>query len=696
VCGSGGACENVGIICQDPSDTTIVWEGAAGGKMIDVNGVSYFRINRCTLNGNGTAKFIVDQSWDGTTTGGKQGDTGAQYADDVFENGGANSYGYHCGDLGYFCAETELIRDTFSSLTFGVATCNSNALDQWIWYSTFRNDVYAVLDNANVYDTSDPTCGAGAYHSIGSQFFNSTVGDFSSEIAGNFNLIDNYSSGSGQFVPIFGAMLTMQRNTILNNTTNGPSIQACGNVVLLDNAIKTATGNIDTSPVIGSYSGTPPHYTNEVCGGGALMSMGNTFTVVNPYNISGLAVPDYNVGYPYGDVVDTSGASINTAPPVLPGTPPNTGPGGSNIRAIYEASASGSGSACSVASPCSVQTAICVAATGSGGFSGGNCTGTVVSGNKPVVHLNTGSYSISSTLSVPANSDIQIIGDDWWTKLNGAAGVNPVLKINGPCHVVLRDFSMTATGSTDGLLIAGVDQSGGAIYAQDCIFASSTHSLYSDGLSNALVELHDAGLLYDTSYLLEQTGSNHVNIFFGNTAGAGIASLSGAANAEIIGFWEDNNTANPGINVTGSGSFVYSSANYATNTTNVSADFPNFTGTAALINLALDYGEGVTISGTGTGGAEILALNANNQAGVDGAAYAISNTATGNTLESFGGPWAMTDSPSPPIMSTVNTALQYFRTTKPIVPTAKPPGITEIEMYRIASSSALNALHVTP
>ncbi len=256
---------------------------------------------------------------------------------------------------------------------------------------------------------------------------------------------------------------------------------------------------------------------------------------------------------------------------------------------------------------------------------------------------------------------------------------------------------MRATTTTDGLLVAGVDQSGGVVYAQDSIFASSTHSVYSDNLSNALVELHDAGLLYDTGYLLDQTGSNHVNIFFGNTAGAGVASLSGAANAEIIGFWEDNNTVNPGINVTGSGSFVYSSANYATGSTNVSAAFPNFTGTAALINLALDGGEGVTISGTGTGGTEILPLNANSQFGVNGPGYTISNTATGNTLEAFGQPGFPTaDTPNPPVMSVVNTALQYFRTNKPVLPTAKSPGTTGIEMYRISSSSALNALHVTP
>ena len=64
-----------------------------------------------------------------------------------------------------------------------------------------------------------------------------------------------------------------------------------------------------------------------------------------------------------------------------------------------------------------------------------------LSGQRPVVHLPKGSYSIGTTLSVPANADLQIVGDGRNSQLNwsGAAG-GTILRMNGPSRAILREF----------------------------------------------------------------------------------------------------------------------------------------------------------------------------------------------------------------------------------------------------------------
>ena len=145
----------VNIIGQDPSNTTILWGGASGGTMLYLNGIAYSRLDRLTFNGQGNAAVAVDQSWAGS---GNYFDTGNEYADDVFENAGT---GLRCGNLGYGCAETSMLRDQFLNNTVaGVAMKNFNALDMWVWYSFFQNNAIGV--------TNYP--GAGNFHVYNSIF----------------------------------------------------------------------------------------------------------------------------------------------------------------------------------------------------------------------------------------------------------------------------------------------------------------------------------------------------------------------------------------------------------------------------------------------------------------------------------------------------------------------------------------------
>src|SRR5437899_12502821 len=114
--------------------------------------------------------------------------------------------------------------------------------------------------------------------------------------------------------------------------------------------------------------------------------MGNTFTASSP---------TYGSGH-YHSVQDkvVARSTVNPTMPTLPGTPPN------NHRQIFEVTP-GSTAA-------QIQQLINQAAA----------SGTT----RPVVHIQPGSYSINTTLVVPANSDLQIIGDGNYSQLNWSLG----------------------------------------------------------------------------------------------------------------------------------------------------------------------------------------------------------------------------------------------------------------------------------
>ncbi|OPZ81594.1 MAG: hypothetical protein BWY76_02977 [bacterium ADurb.Bin429] len=89
-------------------------------------------------------------------------------------------------------------------------------------------------------------------------------------------------------------------------------------------------------------------------------------------------------------------------------------------------------------------------------------------GSKPVVHIPKGKYTLNRTVTVPALSDLQLIGDGVGngTALNYGGGDGPLLRLVGPSRATLRDlelFGGSANG-VDGLVIEHADQDGGHIY----------------------------------------------------------------------------------------------------------------------------------------------------------------------------------------------------------------------------------------
>ena len=591
----------VNIIGQDPSSTAIIWDGSSGGTMLYINGVAFSRFDRLTFNGQGNAAVAIDQSKaDGTSN---YFDSGNEYADDVFENAGI---GFRCGNLGYGCAETSMLRDQFINNTVaGVAMKNFNALDMWIWYSLFKNNAVGA--------TNFP--GAGGFHVFNSIFQASTVADIQYANTGVFNFRNNYSIGSSAFVRAGGTgapdNVTMQGNTILDTTEALPVWQSDpGPVVFIDNIVRTsptaspvaigqgvyATATSGPVVIVGNNNFPPP--------AADLFSMGNTFTVGS--SSCTLTSPAYSSGHCHeiNDQV-VARSTINPTAPTLPGTPPNYN------RQIFEASPTGSGTACTTASPCSIQQAITKAANA-------EQSGTI----HPAAHIAAGAYNISSTITVPAtvNSGIQIIGEGSYSQLTwtGIAGGGPVMRLLGPSKVILRDFKVEGYNSIGdsiaGIEIGNADQAGSRIFTEQATLADSQSNLFVDGLDYTNVELHD------TQHYSTPTGAS-VNVTGGPSAAAGLwqggatnifagvafgnhlgYQVSNGAHVMVRDTFNDAGGCNPNCNqvanVTGTSTFSYAGSFVSLpSSSSVALALNNFQGTAALLNL---YTLGsVNISGNG-------------------------------------------------------------------------------------------------
>jgi Pectate lyase superfamily protein len=653
----------VNIIGQDPSNTMIIWAGSSGGTMIVLNGMEYSRIDRLTFNGQGIAAILIDQAWDGVRN---FSDTGNEYADDVFQN--ATSVAFRCGVIAQ-CSETSMLRNTFSDNYVGVLMMNFNALDMWIWYTLFQNNVVGVGNAAGAIN------GAGNFHVYNSIFQNSTGGDLSIGNTGIFNFRNNYSVGSNRFLYAGGtnnpANITIQGNTILDTTLAfSIDVENLGPVVLIDNTIGSSS-SVTKGPVV--------HVGNGTGTASDLFSMGNTFTATSPAAATGH----------YHSVNDqvVARSTVNPSPPTLPGTPPN------NHRQIFEV-APGSTAA-------QIQQVINNAAA----------SGTT----KPVVHIQPGSYSINTTLVVPAGSDMQIIGDGAYSQLAWTGTTTgPVVRLQGPSKATLRDFSVSGSNSADGIEVDNADQPGGRVFMEQSNLGLSHTNLFVDRLDYTNVELHDFTHAYDwttgmTSLVvtggpsaaqgLWQGGTT--NIFAGAAAGNYLSyGVSNGAHVGVRDTWYDNGAGgNLVANVTGTSTFTYAgSALYLAAISALGISLDNFQGTAALINIQTN--SHIDITGN-SGTAQVLGLGL---VGPSTQFFVNHNSTPAATTAFLKG--QTTANPPPGVGSSqlpeqgtddtsfLTATLNQIRTEQPTLLAPLPSGVTDARFYRVFVNYAGIGIHL--
>ena len=439
------AARTISIIGEHPARAILKWTGPQGGTLLHINGVAYSRFDRLTFDGAGAGGILVDQSALPNTPGG-QFDTGNQYSDDIFENA---HIGIRAGEFGG-AAESVVLRSRFENTEFGIVLRNFNALDWWIWHSRFVKNFVGITNTLQ-------GVGAGNFHVYNSVFLASGHADLQLLNTGTFNFRDNFSKDSQKFLEesfyyTNAAVTTLQRNTII--TSAGNDCKGCavyqgnmGPTVLTDNVFVRPTDAAGPAVLIAALN-------EPDC-----LSLHNRFTGPNTVGCYSLQNGKRRLTSIDDEIVEP--AAISQTPPPPPEPLPHFD------RKIFEVRPP------SGTEP--IQKAIDSAAK--------------YCGARPIVHLPYGTYGLTRSVTIPANCDLQIVGDGERTALKWSGPRDQAaIVLSGPSRAVLRDFYINA-GIGLGVTAANADQEGARIYMQQVqLLRSSVANLLIDQLDNAVVE----------------------------------------------------------------------------------------------------------------------------------------------------------------------------------------------------------------
>jgi hypothetical protein len=644
---------NVALVGEDPATTTIVWGGDAGGTMLSLNGVAYSRFARLTFDGRRRASVAVEQSWDNLHP---HFDTGNEYSDLYFVD---TEYGIHGGFKGHGFAETSIRRSHFvRSTKAGVALGNFNALDVWIWYSTFDDCQVAVTNNP----------GAGNFHVYNSVFRRSALADVSIGNTGGFSLRGNYSTGSRAFFVGNGtnnpATIDVESNTIVDPTESTPiRLGNQGPGLIMDNTIKslsTAAG-----PAISWSSFFDADMT----------SVGNVFTVPSPIKVDGrwTSVDDRVV----------SRGTLNPIEPDLPKTPPNLG------RQIFEVPPGSDGS--------EIQAVILGAAR--------------QNGRRPVVHIQYGSYSISDTLTIPAG-DIQIVGDGSGTLLQWTgARAGPVLRFPGPSRSTLRDIQVDGAANADAILIENVDQPGSRVYMDQAqLRAAKQSDLFVDALDEANVQLEDIGFAYSQEGVaIKVTGgprsaagiaaAGRTNIFSAaSSANRMSIDVSGGAQVLVRDAWYESSSGEGFAAVHDRATFTIEGSRISSpaNRPRAAVDIRDLTGRVSILATHID--DRIAISGDGSRAAVFgLGIYAEQKTSnyFVNAASPRARDALVNSRQLSIVP-GIRSAPTPNVGNSdpafIREMLSHARREHPAPLTARPDGVSDVRLFRVWVANGLNGI----
>jgi len=422
---------NVGanVIGAGAAQSVLEWSGETQGTMLLSSGAFDTLFMRLGWDGRKRARIGIAQWWNFTAERANyQGSI--KHVDEAFHDLGIGIAGGRLGaDYGQGDSETLIERVAFRDIAIaGVDVGSFNALNWWIWDSTFI-DCARGVSNATSVDDKGETAGAGTFSVYRSRFERSTVADAVIGNTGWFGFYGNTSIGSRRFLLALanganGGPILAQNNTVID--TLDPAAISMGNegpLILLDNTIRSRAGVV--GPVVrlealGSI------------GDRDVISVGNRFTTSPP--ISYVATSGRILA---ADSV-VAGTAITVPPAAVRGSAPDL------HRRIFEVEP--------VATPAQMQAAIDAAAT----------SGAV----NPVVHIPAGNYHLNRPLVIPANSRLQLAGDSeatklWWT---GPAG-QTMLTLEGPSYATVRDICLVG-GNATAIAIRNADQAGGRIFIE--------------------------------------------------------------------------------------------------------------------------------------------------------------------------------------------------------------------------------------
>jgi hypothetical protein len=566
-------------------------------------------------------------------------------------------YGIHGGfkDAGF--AETSIVRSRFIRNTkAGVALGNFNALDVWVWYSTFDDCAIGV--------TNEP--GAGNFHVYGSVFRRSSVSDLYMKNTGGFSARGNYSASSKAFLLSAGpiahpATIELQGNTIVDSadaTTVRLGNQGPG--LLLDNVVRSQRGAAGPIVVWRSFLDAD------------VASIGNTFPVANAVSTNGrLITVDDRVAPP---------GTLNPAAPTLPMTPPNL------TRTVFEVEPNTDGDA--------IQRAIDRAAERIGA--------------RPVVHIPFGTFSVTRTLSIPPG-DIQLVGDGASSVLKWAGSDRgPVVKLSRPSKATIRELHVDGAEKADGLVVDGVNQPLARVNLDGVQLRSGSESnLFLDRAGETLVQLTDFGHAYSPKGVSVKVLGSRMTIFSGASSGNGLSyEASDGAQVVVRDMWYEGEAPRGFANVHDQATFTMQASRVSlpADTAVPAFRIANLNGRVSILTTHIDDRIGISGNGRSANLVGLGILREYREASyfenttAPAATVLMANTRQRTKTQGRFSPGTLA------IRDTGSVDPEFVRqmladaraNVLPLPLTAVPAGVSDVRMFRVWSTNGLNNIIIRP
>jgi hypothetical protein len=337
-------------------------------------------------------------------------------------------------------------------------------------------------------------------------------------------------------------------------------------------------------------------------------------------------------------------------------------------------------------------------------------------GTRPVVHFPYGNYNISTTLLIPAHTDMQLVGDgfgeQYATMLTWSGTTpGPVIAIAGPSKVTMRDLTIKGNATNTNILITNADQKGARIFLQEFHQMGGQLGLLVNQLDHTLVFGQDngfAGIKKAISVVggpLAAQGkpAEGRTIMYSGAESNNTLSheMTNGGNLMVQDSWYEGGIKSTWVKLTGKGIFTADGNHISTplHTSAPSVIINNFSGRATFI--ANDFTDRFAISGSGAH-AKILALGimAENDSIIADTSKPkadlrlFMSRARNNSMT-----WLKGGSSALPDVGMyeprfVNSMLSDMAKIRPLVLISLPVDVTDIRLYRVMSLNGAKGLDI--
>lgn len=444
----------VTFIGEDPAKTIIKWHGGDNDTMFFSNRSAYIKISRITWDANNKKNIeALGLHWKDFSEP-NFAPTTIEFSDMIFK--GNPKYGISAGTYasegtGMMDAEVAIKRCKFYSCqAAGILIKGFNALDYWIWDSEFSNCNIGV------------DCSHGNYHIYQSHFNNSLTSDISNQDVTYSSVRGCYSNNAKAFSVDAGAGCNAFKRIFQGNFIKGCKSVPIqyhhqGKISLLDNYFL----NDDNVPFTVEYA--------SWCKGNYdILSVDNSYVEANPHNL--------RKDFP-NKVHSIEDKRHNSKKVQMPGVKPLPPFVPYIKRRIFEVPVD--------ANSATIQEII--------------NTASALKGQRSTVHFPMGNFSVDKTLEIPAESDIQLIGDgilyaSVFNKTGNSEKAFNYFKINGPSYVTIKDIQIGQYGASDrtnAFLFTNVDQPASQVRI-DQLYSKSANSVYIDQLNYTYFEKNNS------------------------------------------------------------------------------------------------------------------------------------------------------------------------------------------------------------